>query len=97
MTPAACLLIKAIQREAEAFNAIATSDDDQSSFTRHGARARRDALDWALAQLTRAIPDIEDEAVAQASRTDAWLDAGAGIPTLSWDDEQGHRVEAPMT
>lgn len=62
-TPTASLLLATFEREAAYWNEVATDPDDQNSFLRHGARARRDQLDWAVAQLRTALPAIEAEAV----------------------------------
>jgi hypothetical protein len=68
-TPAARALLAEVEAEAAKWDAIAMDPDDQNSFVRHGARARRDALDWAVARLKVALPTIEDEAV-EADRVD---------------------------
>lgn len=66
MTPAARALIARLQREADHWNEIATSPDDQSSFTRIRAEARRNAIDWAIAELRTSLPDVEAEAAMGA-------------------------------
>ena len=61
MTPTAELLIRTFQSEAAHWDDVTTTDADV--ITRNRAEARRDQLDWAIAQLKVALPAIEDEAV----------------------------------
>lgn len=75
MNSATRRLLAEMQREADHWNRIATDPDDQSSFTRIRAEARRDAIDWAIAQVRRAAPDIEAEAVNEVERMDHLLEA----------------------
>ncbi len=62
-TQAAASLLAWVEAEAAHWNAVATDPDDQSSFLRHGARARRDQLDAVLARLRASLPTVEAEAV----------------------------------
>lgn len=77
MTPTARLLLLQFRTEAENWNRLATDPDDQNSFLRHAARARRDQLDWAIQQLTVALPQVEAEAVIEEIRIDRVLDSVA--------------------
>lgn len=87
-TRAARLLLQQFTDESASFNAIATDPDDMNSYTRAGARARRDAIDWAIAQLRVALPAIEDEAVdievSETARMQAALDAFEAEPMQVW-------------
>lgn len=93
MTPTAEALIRELRSEAAHWDDVTTTD--APAVARYRAEARRDALDRVIALLRSRLPDIEAEAVEEASRIDAWLDAGAGVPSLSIDTEHG-RVEVPM-
>ena len=77
MTPTAELLIRTFQSEAAHWDDVTTTDADV--ITRNRAEARRDAIDWAIAQLKVAIPAIEDEAQADERSAFAWLESGAGV------------------
>lgn len=77
-TPAATLLIRQFQSESAAWDDITTTD--APSIQRQRAEARRDAIDWAIAQLRVALPVIEDEAEQDERDAFAWLEAGAGVP-----------------
>lgn len=68
-TPAARALLDKVRKEAAEWDAVATDPDDQNSFLRHGARARRDQLDAVVAWLVVALPEVEREAV-EADRAD---------------------------
>jgi len=74
-TPTAALLLTTFEAEASHWNAIATDPDDQNRFLREAARARRDQLDWAVAQLKVALPAIEAEAVERAVEESTRIDA----------------------
>lgn len=73
LTPEARRLIARVEARASEWNAIATDPDDQSSFVRHGARARRDQCDEIARWLRDALPEIERQAVAIEVRTDDLL------------------------
>lgn len=79
MTPTATLLIRQMQAEANSWDDIATSKEGHDAIRRNRAEARRDQLDWCIAQLRVALPAIEAEAVAEAMGTAEWLDSGAGV------------------
>jgi hypothetical protein len=87
-TQAANLLIRQFQSEAAAWDDAANDPDaDRLDIRRQRAQARRDAIDWGLAQLRSALPAIEDEAVAEELGTAEWLSLGAGIPAAEWLDQ----------
>ena len=77
MTPTAALLIRQMESEARHFDDITTTDAPY--LMREKAAGRRDAIDWAVAQLKIALPAIEEEAVAEDRGVAEWLNAGAGI------------------
>lgn len=80
MTPTATLLIRQMQAEANSWDSIATDREmPLDSITRNRAEARRDQLDWCIAQLRIALPAIEAEAVEEASTVVDWLEQGAGV------------------
>ena len=63
MTPTGALLIRQFQSEAAAWDDAASDPDaDRLGIRTQRAQARRDAIDWALAQLRTALPVIEREA-----------------------------------
>ncbi len=81
MTPTAGLLLVQLQTEADAWEAAATDPDtDYGSIRKQRAQARRDAIDWCVAQVRVALPAIESEAQNDERSAFAWLDSGAGIP-----------------
>lgn len=78
MTPAATRLVFDLLRERT--NAAQEADgDEMNTFTRLAFTARRDALDWAIAAVRKALPDIERDAMDEERGTAEWLEAGAGI------------------
>ncbi len=79
-TPSAALLIRTFQSEAANWDDVTTTD--APLMMREKAASRRDAIDWAIAQLRTALPAIEDEAAEGERGVAEWLDAGAGIPPL---------------
>jgi molybdate-binding protein len=77
MTPTATLLLRTLESEAAHWDDVTTTDAPM--IARQRAEARRDGIDYAIAQLKVAIPAIEGEAVEEYRGVADWLDAGAGI------------------
>lgn len=82
-TPTATLLLAQLQTEADSWDRVATDPDDQNSYLRNAARARRDQLDWVIAQVRTALPVIEEEAVEADRRNNDRL--AAILESGSWD------------
>jgi hypothetical protein len=78
VTPTGALLIRQFQSEAAAWDDAANDPDaDRLDIRRQRAQARRDAIDWATAQLRTALPAIEKEAAdgadAEAERLERMI------------------------
>lgn len=79
LTPAAQRLIAMFEAEARSWDDVTTSGAPSMLLNR--AEARRDQLDWAVAQLRTALPVIEAEAVEAAiAETDRLADVIEGVP-----------------
>ncbi len=79
LTTASLALIAMFEAEARSWDDVTTSGAPSMLLNR--AEARRDQLDWAVAQLRTALPAIEAEAVEAAiAETDRLADVIEGVP-----------------